>query len=170
MRKLDAAIDALFLAAYQILSCMVIYFATWMGVKIVSGFVELDFLTTNLIYSIAMGIGVGVLLVIYAYKATYRAASLVVSESVLSSALAVVIHLLLTAAFSYTPLIGGAALPLSGVILFGNVAPEESTSLGFMPLILFLAIMVIYHTLMLFVRKLALNRRLIDRYELTGTV
>jgi len=173
MRKLDVLIDALFLAFYQILACMVLYFATWMLMKIPNLFTEVGFFATNLIYSIVLGVGLGILLLIYAYKTTYKAAYFVMSESIASSVIAIVIHLLLTAAFNYTPLLGGMALPLSGIFVYGTVAEipkDQSLIPGLMPLIIFALSMLIYHAAMLFIRKLALNRRLIDRYELTGNI
>ena len=173
MRKLDVLIDALFLAFYQILACMVLYFATWMLMKIPNLFTDIGFFATNLIYSIVLGIGLGVLLLVYAYKTTYKAAYFVMSESIVSSVIAILIHLLFTAAFNYTPLLGGMALPLSGVLVFGTVSEipsDQSMIPGLMPLLIFVISMLIYHAATLFVRKLALNRRLIDRYELTGNI
>ena len=173
MRKLDVLIDALFLAFYQIIGCMVLYFATWMLMKIPNLFMDVGFFVTNLIYAIVLGVGLGVLLMIYAYKTTYKAAYFVPSEAIVSSILAIVIHFLFTAAFNYTPLLGGMALPLSGVFVFGTVseAPKDLSLIpGLLPLVIFFVSMLIYHAAMLYFRKIALNKRLIDRYELTGNI
>ena len=43
MRKSELVIDALFLTLYQILSCLALYAAAWMFVKIANSFVEVGF-------------------------------------------------------------------------------------------------------------------------------
>ena len=173
MRKIEAALDALFLGLYQIISCMVIYFIAWMLLKILGGFAEIGYLATAVIYAVIPGIGVGVLLCIYAYQTTYRAAYFNLSESLLSSVLAIVGHLLITAVFRYTPLIGGAALPLSGLLSVGadyTSVQAQAMIPGFLPMIMFVCLMIVYHGLMLLVRKIAFSKRLKDRYELTGQI
>ena len=173
MRKSDFIIDALFLILYQVLSCLAIYLVAWMFLKISNQFVEVGFFASNLIFVIIMGIGVCALLWIYAYKSTYRSAHFVASETIITSSIAIVVHLLLGAVFNYSTAIAGMTLPLSGLIVYGNidVAPETYTAIpGLLPPLIFLAMMVIYHTGMFFLRRLARNRRLMDRYELTGTI
>ena len=173
MRKSDLVIDALFLTLYQVISCVAIYFVAWLFLKIANNLVEVGFFATNLIYTLITGIGVCVMLWIYAYKTTYRSAYFVLYEAVISSAIAIVVHLLLAAIFNYSAVIAGMTLPLSGLIVYGTIAEAPETFAlipGLMPPILFLASMLFYHAGMLCFRRLALNRRLMDRYELTGTI
>ena len=173
MRKSDLIIDALFLTLYQVLSCLSVYFVAWLFLKIANQFVEVGFFATNLIFVIITGIGVCVLLWIYAYQTTYRSARFALSESIITSLIAIVVHLLLAAVFNYSALIAGSPLPLSGVIVYGNIsqAPETLSLIpGLMPPILFFVTMLFYHAGMLVFRRLALNRRLMDRYELTGSI
>ena len=171
MRKSDLVIDALFLTLYQILSCLALYAASWMLVKIANSFVEVGFFATNLIYTLIIGIGMAVLLWIYAYKTAYRSAYFVASETVISSVIAIIVHLLLSAVFNYSAVIAGMTLPLSGILVYGTIgeAPETLDLIpGLLPPLLFLAAMLFYHIGMLCFKRLALNRRLMDRYELTG--
>lgn len=173
MRKSDLLIDALFLALYQVLSCLAIYFVAWMFLKFANKFVEVGFFASNLIFALIMGIGVGALLWVYAYKSTYRSAHFVPLETVITSLIAIAVHFLLGAVFNYSTVIAGMTLPLSGLIVYGNisVAPESFSEIpGLLPPLLFLLIMIFYHIGMFFLRKLAKNRRLMDRYELTGTL
>ena len=172
MKKLDIAIDALFLMLYQILSCLVVGFATWMLLKIVNTFVPIGYFVSQILYAVCLGIGVGALLVVYGYMTTYRSAAFSQTESILSSVVASVFHLLIAAVFRYAPLVSGAALPLSGLLSLGSgYSSFESQALipGMLPPLMFLVLMAVYHTVMLFARKIALRRRLRDRYELTGT-
>ena len=171
MRKSDLVIDALFLTLYQILSCLALYTVAWLFTKIANNFVEVGFFATNLIYTLILGIGQAILLWIYAYKTTYRSAYFVLSESIIVSFIAIVVHLLFAAIFNYSALIAGMSLPLSGIVMFGNVfAAPESLELipGILPPLLFFGAMLFYHVGVLCFKRLALNRRLIDRYELTG--
>jgi len=173
MRKSDLIIDALFLTLYQVLSCLSIYFVAWLFLKIANQFVEVGFFASNLIFVLITGVGVCVLLWIYAYKTTYRSAHFLMSETIISSIIAIVVHLLLAAVFNYSTAVAGMTLPLSGLIIYGNIstAPETLSLIpGLMPPLLFIITMLFYHAGMLFFRRLALNRRLMDRYELTGTI
>ena len=171
MRKSDLVIDALFLTVYQILSCIALYVVAWLFTKIANNFIEVGFFATNLIYTIITGVGMAVLLWLYAYKMTYRSAYFVLSEAIIISAISIVLHLLFAAIFNYSALIAGMSLPLSGIIVFGATftAPESLELIpGLLPPLLFFAAMLFYHIGMILFKRLALNRRLIDRYELTG--
>ncbi len=171
MKKSELVIDALFLTLYQILSCLALYAVAWLFAKIANSFVEVGFFATNLIYTVILGVGLAILLGIYAYKSTYRSAYFVLHEAVISSVLAIILHLLLSAVFNYSAAISGMCLPLSGILVYGTTAeaPETLELIpGLLPPILFVAAMVLYHIGMICLRRLALNRRLMDRYELTG--
>ena len=173
VRKLEAALDALFLALFQIISCMVVYFATWMLLRIVTTFVELDYFTVSAIYAVALGLGVGALIAVYGYKMTYRAAYFNLGESILTAVLATVLHLLIAAVFRYMPLLAGAALPFSGILAVGDAyvsAESQSMIPGLLPAAVFVGCMVLYHALEIGLRAFALKRRLRDRFELTGQV
>ena len=127
MRKSDLVIDALFLTLYQILACLALYAVAWLFTKIADRFIEVGFFATNLIYTLILGIGMAVLLWIYAYKMTYRTVNFTLTASIITSAIAVVIHLFLSAVFNYSAAIAGMALPLSGIIVYGTSfsAPES---------------------------------------------
>ena len=157
MRKSDLIIDALFLALYQVLSCLAMYCVAWLFLKIANQFVEVGFFASNLIFATIMGIGVCALFWICAYKSGYRSAHFVASETLITSAIAIVVHFLLAAVFNYSTAIAGMTLPLAGLIVYGNVeiAPEVFSEIpGLLPPLLFLAMMVIYHAGMFFLRRL----------------
>ena len=90
MRKSDLIIDALFLALYQVLSCLAMYCVAWLFLKISNQFVEVGFFASNLIFATIMGIGVCALFWICAYKSGYRSAHFVASETLITSAIAIV--------------------------------------------------------------------------------
>ena len=118
-----------------------------------------------------MGVGLAVLLWMYAYKSTYRSAYFVLREAIFSSVITIVLHLLLSAVFNYSAVISGMTLPLSGILVYGTIAetPETLELIpGLLPPLLFAATMLFYHIGMMCLKRLALNRRLMDRYELTG--
>ncbi|MBQ2735196.1 MAG: hypothetical protein IJF33_05125 [Clostridia bacterium] len=171
MKKTEYLLDALFLLIYQLLSCMVIYFAAWMLVKIVDRFVYLPMFALYVVYATVLLVGVGVLMALYAYHGAYRAAAFDALGAVISGALATVVHLLIAAVFGYLPLLSGAPLYLSSLLVNGTglTSAEQLANVpGYLPPVLFLLIMVLYHSIMLMLRRLAVNKRLIDRYELTG--
>lgn len=173
MRKTECLLDALFLLIYQLLSCIVVYFATWMIVKIVDKFVYLGYFWSSVWYAVLISVGVGVLLWIYAYKTSYRAAELRHAEVLLASALAIFFHLLIAAVFNYLPLLSGSTRFLSGLLSLGRSfdSVEAMAQIPpFMPMALFLITMLFYHAVMLVLRRVAVNRRLMDRYEMTGSV
>ena len=171
MRKSDCFIDGFFLLLYQLLSGAVLCFATWMILKIANALVVVNYFASGVIYALGLGIGMGILLVVYGYITGYRAASYSLPQDIIASLSAIVLHLLFAAAFHYAPLVGGAALPLSGILSLGTeFSSKEAMSKihGLLPLILFLALMVIYHALMLMTKHFAVRKRLRDRMRLTG--
>lgn len=171
MKKTEFIIDSFFLLLYQLLSCAVLCFAAWMLLKITNALVVVNYFASGVIYVGCLGIGMGVLLVLYGYLTAYRAASYSLPRDIAASIGAIVVHLLLAAAFRYAPLLGGASLPLSGILSLGtsfSSAEAMKDIPGFLPLILFLALMLIYHTAMLIAKHFAVQKRLRDRSKLTG--
>ena len=173
MRKTEALLDALFLTVYQIVSCMVIYFASWMLLKIVDKLVLLNPLAVSAVYAVLLFVGVGVLQCLYAYYSGYKTAQFSLGDSLLASGIAVVMHLLIAAVFNYLPLIAGSARYIAAILANGSAlasADQAAVIPAYLPPVLFVLIAVVYHVAMLFLRKMAVNRRLMDRYELTGSV
>lgn len=171
MKKTEYFLDALFLLIYQIISCMVVYFAAWMLLKIVDRFVYVPMFAIYVIYTVILAVGVGILMACYAYYGSYRAAEVDTVGAAVSGALASVVHLLIAAVFGYLPLLSGAPLYLSSLLINGTklTSAEQLANVpGYLPPVLFLILMVFYHAIMLVIRRLAVNKRLIDRYELTG--
>lgn len=171
MKKTEYLLDALFLLIYQIISCMVVYFAAWMLVKIVDRFIYVPMFALYVIYAAILLVGVGVLMAFYAYYGSYHAAAFDAVGSIASGAIATVVHLLIAAVFGYLPLLSGAPLYLSSLFINGTglTSAEQLANVpGYLPPVLFVLIMVVYHAVMLLLRFIAVNRRLADRYELTG--
>ena len=145
MKKTEYLLDALFLLIYQLLSCMVIYFAAWMLVKIVDRFVYLPMFALYVVYATVLLVGVGVLMALYAYHGAYRAAAFDALGAVISGALASVVHLLIAAVFGYLPLLSGAPLYLSSLLINGTglTSAEQLANVpGYLPPVLFLLMMV----------------------------
>ena len=108
---------------------------------------------------------------IYGYYGSYRSASCNTVGSIVSGAISTLAHLLIAAVFGYLPLLSGAVLHLSSLLVNGRglTSAEQLANIpGFLPPILFLLIMTFYHAVMHSLRRLAVHKRLLDRYELTG--
>jgi len=171
MRKSDFWISTLILTVYQILSCMVIYFAVWMLMMLLGKLVILDYLVTSAIQATCLFVGVGAMILVYAYHTAYHAAAFSWKEYCLSALVATVIHAAIGAVFSYLPLLCGAASPLSGFLAFGSqyVSPEAHAQIpAYLPALIFLLMMVLYHLVSLPIGYFAQKRRLKDRFDLTG--
>ena len=171
MKKSDVLISTLVLSVYQILCCMVIYFATWMAQLILEKIVLFDYFSASVVQAVLLFVGVGALILVYAYHTAYRTASFDLGAWGLSALLATLIHTAIGAVFSFLPLLCGAASPLSGVIAFGGgyVSPEIHAQIpAFLPTLVFFLVMIFYHAVSLPVGYFAYKRRLKDRRELTG--
>ena len=150
---------------------MVVYFAAWMLVKIVDRFVYVPMFGIHVIYATVLLIGVGVLMGLYAYWGSYREATFDAIGTLVSGGIATVVHLLIAAVFGYLPLLSGAPLYLAALITNGTglTSAEQLANIpGYLPPVLFLLIMVGYHSIMVVTRRFAVCKRRMDRYELTG--
>ncbi len=172
MKKREGILlDALFLFLFQIIACMVVYFAVWMLNKILDGIVLMSFFATTTVYAVGMLLGLGALICFYAYMSAYRSARFSWSCYLLTALPACVVHFLFAALFGYMPLFAGAALPAAGLIALGDGYTSGAFNgqiPPFLPAILFFVIMLFYHAVGLVLARIGCRNRLRDRLELTG--
>ncbi len=171
MRKTDILFNSVVYAVYMIVSCIVIMFAEILTVKIVNLFIDPSALTECVICALVYTVGVSALLAIVSYKEGYRAAHYSCTGTLISGAIASILHFLFALLFSFQAFIAGGVRFATALVKLGtHIRPSSLTDdIKITDMIPFFFIYsLIYIAVMTVFGKIGERNRLRDRRSLTG--
>ena len=171
MKKGDVLFGTALRSVYMLGSCIVIMFAEMLAIKIIDLFVGLSPLSLCIVRALIYTVGVNSLLAIVSYREGYRSAEYSVVETLISGALASVLHFLVSLLFSFEAFCSGGVKFITALVKFGSGLNSESFSGSlsrFDCVPFFFANALVYIAVMIIFGRLGARNRLRDREELTG--
>lgn len=171
MKKGDVLFGTALRAVYMLGSCIVIMFAEMLAIKIINLFVGLSPLSLCIVRALIYTVGVNAILAVVSYREGYRSASFSVAETLISGALASILHFLVSLLFSFEAFCSGGVKFITALVKFGASLNSESFSGSlsrFDCIPFFFANALVYIAVMIIFGNLGARNRLADREELTG--
>ncbi|MGM9644741.1 MAG: hypothetical protein ACI3X1_06615 [Eubacteriales bacterium] len=171
MKKGDILFGTALRSVYMLGSCIVIMFAEMLAIKIIDLFVGLSPLSLCIVRALIYTVGVNALLAIVSYKEGYRSASFSAVGTLISGALASLLHFLVSLLFSFEAFCSGGVKFITALVKFGASLNSESFSGSlsrFDCIPFFFANALVYIAVMIIFGRLGARNRLRDREELTG--
>lgn len=172
MKKIDILASSLVYAVYMLISCVIVMCAEILAVKIINLFVVTEYFSLTVIRAILYTVGVNALLAIISYREGYKTAYFSIPETLMSGAIATLLHLVFALLFNFEAFSAGGVKSITALIRFGadlnsNALTSSLTRLDFIPF--FLLNSLVYIGIMIGFGKLGEHMRLADREELIGT-
>ena len=172
MKKIDILVSSLVYAVYMLISCVIVMCAEILAVKIVNLFVVTEFFSLTVIRTLLYTVGVNALLAVISYREGYKTAYFSIPETLISGAIATLLHLVFALLFNFEAFSAGGVRSITALIRFGsdlnsNALTSSLTRLDFIPF--FLLNSLVYIGIMIGFGKLGQYKRLADREELLGT-
>lgn len=171
MKKGDILFGTVVYSVYMLVSCVVMMFAEMLAIKIIDLFVGLSPLSLCIVRALIYTVGVNALLAIVSYREGYRAASFSVVGTLISGALASLLHFLFSLLFSFEAFCSGGVKFITALVKFGSSLNSDSFSgtLDRFECIPFFSLnALVYIAVMIIFGRLGARNRLSDREELTG--
>lgn len=172
MKKIDILVSSLVYAVYMLISCVIVMCAEILAVKIVNLFVVTEYFSLTVIRALLYTVGVNALLAVISYREGYKTAYFSIPETLISGAIATLLHLVFALLFNFEAFSAGGVRSITALIRFGsdlnsNALTSSLTRLDFIPF--FLLNSLVYIGIMIGFGKLGQYKRLADREELLGT-
>lgn len=166
MKKQYFFIDALLYAFYMLVSCITVMFAEMLIVKVLSLLFPISYFALCIIRAAIYTLGVNAILAIIAFREGYKAAYCSVIFTLISGAIATVIHSLFALLFSFEAFSAGGVRSITALVNFGS-ALESSAALAKLDLLDYVAVFfingLIYCTVMASAKFIGAKRRIADR-------
>ena len=172
MKKIDILVSSLVYAVYMLISCVIVMCAEILAVKIVNLFVVTEYFSLTVIRALLYTVGVNALLAVISYREGYKTAYFSIPETLISGAIATLLHLVFALLFNFEAFSAGGVRSITALIRFGsdlnsNALTSSLTRLDFIPF--FLLNSLVYIGTIIGFGKLGQYKRLADREELLGT-
>ncbi|MBE6646200.1 MAG: hypothetical protein E7611_01000 [Ruminococcaceae bacterium] len=172
MKKIDILVSSLVYAVYMLISCVIVMCAEILAVKIVNLFVVTEYFSLTVIRALLYTVGVNALLAVISYREGYKTAYFSIPETLISGAIATLLHLVFALLFNFEAFSAGGVRSITALIRFGsdlnsNALTSSLTRLDFIPF--FLLNSLVYIGIIIGFGKLGQYKRLADREELLGT-
>ena len=172
MKKIDILVSSLVYAVYMLISCVIVMCAEILAVKIVNLFVVTEYFSLTVIRALLYTVGVNALLAVISYREGYKTAYFSIPETLISGAIATLLHLVFALLFNFEAFSAGGVRSITALIRFGsdlnsNALTSSLTRLDFIPF--FLLNSLVYIGIMIGFGKLGQYKRIADREELLGT-
>ncbi len=171
MKKSDILLGTLVYSVYMLFSCIVVMFAEMLAIKIINLFVGLTPLSLCIIRAVIYTLGVNAILAVVSYREGYRAAYFSIPETIISGALASLLHFVFSLLFSFEAFCSGGVKFVTALFMFGSRLNSQSFSDAldrFDCIPLFFVYAACYIAIMTVFGRYGARKRLIDRAELTG--
>ncbi len=171
MKKNHLVFNSLIYTLYFILSCIVIMFAEMLVMRIVNLFIDPSPLTECVICALVYTVGINALLAIVSYKEGYGAGYYSWLGTLISGAVASLIHFIFALLFNFAAFSAGGVRFITALIKLGSSVRHNSFSedIGAVEMIPFFFLnAVIYIGVMTAFGMIGAKRRISDRETLTG--
>ena len=172
MRKSDYVIDGIYNLAVIAACCAVSSVAAALVCKIISSFVEAEFFIYAVVRVVIITLATIGAMFAVKYKEGFKLGSYSKKESIIGTSVSVVLQILISMLFSFSPVICGSAIYVAGLVRYGSMLDAEL--ILELPLWLnataALALGIIYVTVMNLAKAYGAQNRKVEKYKLTGTL
>lgn len=171
MRKTEVLLNSFVYSLYLLAACLCGVGVDFLVLKVLDSIIVVSpFLACVLKAIIYFAVTVAVVFVL-AYKEGYKEASFFAGETVVSMAIATLVHFLFAFLFNFNQFFAGGVKFYSAIFVYGDkISSMQQISdiryRVFMPV--FLVMAVILGVTLILAKKLGCNSRLVDRKVLTG--
>ena len=171
MKKKGIFLDALLYALFMLISSLVTLFAEMLITKVINNLFVMTPFGLCVIRAVIYSVGVIAILGIMGFMEGYKTVECSVPASVVSGALAVIVHFFFSLLFSFDAFCSGAVKFISALIKYGSDLGYNDFKSGVDPIdciVVFFIYGLIYVAVMTITKYFGVKKRLSDRSELLG--